>query len=254
MNRFTLILSTFLLFSTNPIFAESEVVNINDICSTTADYKLNGPTDNETSITVYSLDGSSFTNESFSIGEDLYSYKDGWERYIPITELGNGGKALFKNIADPDNIEKQFTSITLGKYITTINKNAFRGFVNVTTITLNCDQVPNVDLNAFTDCPVSTITVNVPDALYSTYKLSSNWGKIFTNIVSPSNPTAVEEVSIENAKVVNMKILFGQEVEVEVYSITGAPIYKGIASEVSLPEKGIYIIRSGNKTKKVVCK
>ena len=151
------------------------------------------------------------------------------------------------------NIEKNYKTITLGKYITEIKKNAFKGFTNVTTITLNCDVPPTVDMEAFSGVTVDNITVNVPDALYSQYK-SSTWASIFKHIVSPSNPTAVEEVSIESAKVVNMKILFGQEVEVEVYSITGAPIYKGIASEVSLPEKGIYIIRSGNKTKKVVCK
>ncbi|MBP5366540.1 MAG: hypothetical protein J6Y82_11600 [Bacteroidales bacterium] len=198
------------------------------------------------------LKSAAFDSEDFVLNDNYYAQTFGY----PVRILGAGGdKALFGSLPDPEpgNIEKNYKTITLGKYITEIKKNAFKGFVNITTITLNCEAVPTVASDAFTDCAVDEIIVNVPDALYSQYK-SSTWASIFAHIVSPSNPTAVEEVSIENAKVVNMKILFGQEVEVEVYSITGAPIYKGIASEVSLPEKGIYIIRSGNKTKKVVCK
>lgn len=244
MNRITLILPALLLLASTSTFAVDKITDVassyNNTTFATDDYFF-----------IKTLKQSAFSSEDFVLN-DTYLDKDGVEEF-QVKVLGAGGeKALFGSI-DAEDVEKNYKTITLGKYITTINANAFKGFTNVTTINLNCDQVPDVDLNAFTGCQVAEIVVNVPDDKYLAYK-ASNWGTIFKNIVSPSNPTAVEEVSIENAKVVNMKILFGQEVEVEVYSITGAPIYKGIASEVSLPEKGIYIIRSGNKTKKVVCK
>ena len=40
--------------------------------------------------------------------------------------------------------------------------------------------------------------------------------------------------------------------DITVYNTTGNVVYDGIKSEVSVPQKGIYIVRSENKTEKVV--
>ena len=41
---------------------------------------------------------------------------------------------------------------------------------------------------------------------------------------------------------------------ITVYNTTGNVVYDGIKSEVSVPQKGIYIVRSENKTEKAVLK
>lgn len=64
-------------------------------------------------------------------------------------------------------------SIELGKGITSIDTNAFRGCNNLKTITCHRTTPPTLTYNAINSCPIETIYV--PASALETYKSATNW-------------------------------------------------------------------------------
>lgn len=164
---------------------------------------------------------------------------------ITIVALGNGSTC----IAD---FYEYVTNIELGSKLLKINDYAFNGFSEVTTFTINTATPPTVSSYSFYGLSQSSITLYVPSGSKSLYEAADYW-KEFGTIVE-LNASSISEIGVtENSISVAGRIVsLSEEQEVTVYDITGKVVLRTTTQQFSLPQKGIYIIRTENETKKVV--
>ena len=85
----------------------------------------------------------------------------------------------------------------------------------------------------------------VPDQSISQYKAAEQW-KDFLNISDAEMVTVDESgISVENGAIVN-----SSNMQIDVYSISGAKAYSGNDAEITLPS-GIYVVKAGEKVVKL---
>lgn len=149
----------------------------------------------------------------------------------------------------PETIRK-VESISIGANIKEILSKAFYSdFAGIKSFTSNAVTPPELGEDAF-HSSFKECTLYVPAESVAAYKASA-WGTSFKAV------DTFDETGTTNAARTRLKMhgrtIIADGSPVEVYSITGALIYKGTDTQITLPQKGIYIIRCGMETKKPVC-
>ena len=144
------------------------------------------------------------------------------------------------------------TSVTIGNSVTSIGEGAFMGCSALTSVYLFNETPINVSRYAFSNYRA---TLYVPQGSLDAYKAADYWNK-FTNIVE-FDPTDIEDVTedVPTFEVTAGAIQFtaAEGKEVAVYTASGALVkiidsYDG--EEITL-DKGVYIIRVGDKAVKI---
>ena len=177
--------------------------------------------------------------------------------------------------------DTKITDLVIPNSVTSIGKYAFYG-CDLTSVTIQNEQL-KIGSNAFasdncnnifcssktppTECNISAFsnsmlmysTLNIPLGTKSAYESVDPW-RNFWNIVE-KDFSDVEEIIIEESEYISVCVNGGEIVinnalncDVTVYSLTGQPIYcnNEYNSESISLSKGIYIVKAGGKTRKVI--
>lgn len=142
-------------------------------------------------------------------------------------------------------------TLILGKSLTTIGSNAFVG-QNMINYIKSYNTVPPVvdEEGAWTSTAHNKAMVCVPQQSLQTYKSASIWSlfKNWSDFILDVNGVSEDNLQYRTSE---GAIEFQGEGLIEVYSISGTCIYRGQATRVEVPAKGVYIIRAGGQTAKV---
>lgn len=126
---------------------------------------------------------------------------------------------------------KAVKTLSLGEGVETIGMNAFQN-VDFTTISCNAVNPPELSRNAFSNASYSDAVLTVPKGSLEAYKTASQWQK-FLNI-KEDGTTGVEHV--------------GDDVKKQTI------YYKLSGQKIDNPTSGIYIMKQGSRTAKVMIK
>ncbi len=188
--------------------------------------------------------------------EDLVIY-DNFERISDRAFLGCGS---LKKVEICDSVEyigkNAFSgcpflqSVELGKSIKEIMAYAFADCPALTTIRTHSiippilKSVPDWETgepnNAFYNSYPEFITLHVPEGTKDAYENADGWKDFGTIIDDIPNDSGVYDVFIDESK------------SIEVYNLNGTCVYSG-TDKFEVPS-GLYIVRQGNITKKVIIK
>lgn len=196
---------------------------------------------NQTVLTTLDLGGISNTVLTDNVFKDMASIK---ELVLPenIKEIG---ASAFSGC-------NRLTQLTFPATLTDIKDEAFAGCVRLQQMTVNAVEPPYIDKNTFLDVD-RTIPVYVPQGSVADYKADPYWREF--NIQGadiPDEPTATDEVEAAPEFVVEgNRVVFAEETEVAIYTVSGVCVYKGVATSVTLPHSGIYIVVTPNAATKI---
>ena len=177
--------------------------------------------------------------------------------------------------------DTKITDLVIPNSVTSIGKYAFYG-CDLTSVTIqneqlkigdkafasdNCNNIfcssktppTECNISAFSNSMLMYSTLNIPLGTKSAYESVDPW-RNFWNIVE-KDFSDVEEIIIEESEYISVCVNGGEIVinnalncDVTVYSLTGQPIYcnnEYNGESISL-SKGIYIVKAGGKTRKVI--
>lgn len=182
-----------------------------------------------------------------------------------ITNIGNFNYSLFKKIEEAHLIG-QFSSINdyffkgcsnlsyleLGENVSSAGKDVFASTKNLLKIDIH-SEIPITfgGSSGFSNNQFLHTEIYVPKTSKESYKSAEVW-KNFWNI-KEMDYSGVEDVTEDD---VNVKVVDGAVVaegcgEMEIYSISGQIVYRGAGSADNLAP-GIYAVRAGGKTVKVI--
>lgn len=152
--------------------------------------------------------------------------------------------------------------ISLGSSVRYIAEGCFIGCNNLKTIdVLNTEPPHQGDIlggqAVFQGITYLEATLNIPKGTLEAYKASELWGK-FKNINEVFEPEAGVAELMANKNIVVLTsdddiIIKGANdtASIEVYNVSGQLVYKGTETTISVPTKGIYIVRVAGQTFKV---
>ncbi len=155
------------------------------------------------------------------------------------------------------------TTVTINNSVTLIKRYAFEDCTGLTTLYAN-SPTP-IDLSSspyvFYNVHTSTCTLYVPNGSKSLYSVADQW-KDFINIVEHTvTGIATVAASKLNIRVIGHTVEIGlpeKPAQIQVVDISGRQLYNekpsGSTISISLPQAGVYLIRVGNKTTKLVVK
>ena len=151
---------------------------------------------------------------------------------------------------------KSLTNITIPESVTNIESQAFSGCTSLTEIICESSTPAIVYDNFVFQYIPATATLYVPVGSYDAYASANGWS-YFTNIVENDEITGLENtltdnkvnISVENGNIV---INGTDNAKVEIYSANGQCVYNGTATTIPVTAKGLYIVKVGNKSYKVM--
>ena len=158
-----------------------------------------------------------------------------------VTSIGN---SAFWNCSS-------LTSVTIGNSVTSIGNSAFWNCNSLKKITVNATTPPDCSDYIFEGVDYSSCVLVVPDESISAYKNKSPWNQ-FLNISEVENVINDNEVSVkvDNGNIVVTGI--ADDVNMEVYNISGSRIYSGIVKSVQVPTAGLYLVKVLDKSYKIM--
>ena len=157
-----------------------------------------------------------------------------------VTSIGQGAFSQCSSLASV-NIPNSVTSIGVGAF----------GYTGLTKIESLAENPPVCGKNAFAGIDKGVCKLYVPEKSIEAYKAADGW-KDFINVV-----TGISSVSKDNNAAVSAKngaiTVTGTagNALVEVYSTSGALVYRGTSKTVAVPSAGIYVVKAAGKTVKV---
>ena len=143
------------------------------------------------------------------------------------------------------------TSVTIGNSVTSIGGRAFYNCNSLKKITVNATTPPDCGDYIFEGVDYSSCVLVVPDESISAYKNKSPWNQ-FLNISEVESVINDNEVSV---KVENGNIVVtgtADDLNMEVYNISGSRIYSGIVKSVQVPTAGLYLVKVLDKSYKIM--
>ena len=143
------------------------------------------------------------------------------------------------------------TSVTIGNSVASIGDAAFRYCNSLKIITVNATTPPDCTDYIFEGVDYSSCVLVVPDESISAYKNKSPWNQ-FLNISEVESVINDDEVSV---KIENGNIVVNgttDDVNMEVYNISGSRIYSGIVKSVQVPTAGLYLVKVLDKSYKIM--
>lgn len=143
-------------------------------------------------------------------------------------------------------------TVTIGSSVTEIINSAFDD-VSLTKIVSLATTPPKIASGTFSGTDVNTCIVEVPKGSVDAYKEWAYW-KNFANIVEYDG---IESVTADDGVTVRVDggaiaVDGASDASMEVYSMSGAVVYRGVAATVTVPTSGMYIVRVAGTTAKVV--
>ena len=185
------------------------------------------------------------------------------EMNIPEGVTSIGAEAFYSCTA--------LTEINIPEGVTSIESGAFYSCTSLTAITLH-EGVANINYNAFSECsalaqmtvlattpPVvegnvfynvnRNIPVYVPASAFTGYLTAEVWKEF--NLQGTSTTGLPAAVMPESIAVYDGMLHNPQALEVRIFYMSGREVYRGNATNLTLPT-GIYIVRCGEATIKVV--
>ena len=145
------------------------------------------------------------------------------------------------------------TSVTIPAGVKRIIPSAFEGCKNLKSLTVDMKTPPNIK-DAFKGVPVANVTLTVPKGSKAAYAAAPVW-KEFKQIAD----STVANASVPEARIYAAEglvyIALPQAATVRIYSLNGVLVRSLTApaglTTVALPT-GIYIVRTGERTEKVL--
>lgn len=146
-------------------------------------------------------------------------------------------------------------TLTLPSTITTMNLYPFQGCASLDTI--YCYDYTPVAINTttFYQVPVSNVSLIVPNTSTSAYSSANIWKNF--NIVGSDPTTSIDtpysaniHVYVADAGIHIEGIPSSQKIEI--YNLSGQLVYQGTSQYVPLSQRGIYLVRTGTLTHKIV--
>ena len=145
------------------------------------------------------------------------------------------------------------TSVTIPAGVKRIIPSAFEGCKNLKSLTVDMKTPPNID-KAFKGVPVANVTLTVPKGSKAAYAAAPVWKEFKQIAESTVANAAVPEARIYAAEGL-VYIALPQAATVHIYSLNGVLVRSLAApaglTTVALPT-GIYIVRTGERTEKVL--
>ncbi len=148
------------------------------------------------------------------------------------------------------------TSITIPNSVTSIGESALvTSSTALKSIYVHNSVPPTADGNPFNSIIFSNVTLYVPTGSKSTYMTTAPWSS-FLNIVE-SDALGVEDVLAESITVTvqgGAIVVNGldEPIYIEVYNLQGQRVYSGYETTIPMNERGIYLVKIGNRVVKVV--
>ena len=142
------------------------------------------------------------------------------------------------------------TSVVIGNSVTSIGDYAFNACSGLKSITSLNTTPPKAGSNVFDYVP-SDCVLYVPAGSKNAYSVADGWSR-FTDIreLPAGVDGAVADdivVRVENGVI---RIEGAEGAAVEVYNAAGVCVYSGVAAEVPVPQRGIYVVKvAGRATK-----
>ena len=159
-----------------------------------------------------------------------------------VTEIGG---AAFYGCTYLEDLELPST-------VTRIGDNCFALCSKLKQIRVRAAVPPEIEAKTFFDVN-REIPVYVPEDYLDDYREDPYWREF--NLVGEEQGGTVgtDHTAIDGLyRMEDGRIVLTEEMPVSVYTVTGALIYSGTATEVPLPVPGIYLLRIGGETVKVV--
>lgn len=151
------------------------------------------------------------------------------------------------------------TTITLPKGVTWVCGSAFQDCIGLKEIRVHASVPPKADYQAFYRVDTETCKLMVPEGTRDAYKEADEW-KGFDiqedatlNIQENEiNNDSIKVYAVQNGVVIESSV----SIPVNVYSISGNLLYEGFSDDKSYIElmQGLYIVKAGDVTTKVVIK
>ena len=159
-----------------------------------------------------------------------------------VTEIGD---AAFYGCTYLEDLELPST-------VTRIGDNCFALCSKLKQIRVRAAVPPEIEAKTFYDVN-REIPVYVPEGYLDDYREDPYWREF--NLVGEEHGETVGTDRTSVSGLYHMedgRIVLTEEMPVSVYAATGALVYSGMATEVALPAPGVYILRIGGETVKVV--
>lgn len=197
-----------------------------------------------------------FNDKLETIGKDAFSYTDISHIRIPDNVVSIGANAF--EGSHPEIIE-------LGKNVKNIGSRAFNNSNTLASRIISYNQNPPTfddDLYGLESRDFGfpyfyaseETTLMVPEESISLYKQAPVW-KTFAKIIGISSSVGNTELRTVRLTIRDNHVSIinkGPDISVECFSTTGALIYSGLSQEFNLPTRGIYIVKVGEETKKII--
>ena len=159
-----------------------------------------------------------------------------------VTEIGD---AAFYGCTYLEDLELPST-------VTRIGDNCFALCSKLKQIRVRAAVPPEIEAKTFYDVN-REIPVYVPEDYLDDYREDPYWREF--NLIGEDKGSTVGTDHAEIAELYRMedgRIVLTEEMPVSVYTASGALVYNGTATEVPLPAPGVYLLRIGGETVKVV--
>ena len=144
---------------------------------------------------------------------------------------------------------KKLMTVSIPSIMTTIERRAFLYCSSLSEMTVLATTPPTVGTDAFLNVN-RTIPVYVPAESLAAYKAADGW-KEFTNLQAISTTGLQTPAMPESIAVYDGMLHNPQALEVRIFYMSGREVYRGNATNLTLPT-GIYIVRCGEATIKAV--
>ena len=159
-----------------------------------------------------------------------------------VTSIGDGAFKICVHLKE----------VSLGNSITSIGDQAFDGCDSLALVTSLNTTPPTLGNSVFhrvaDDC-----VLYVPEGALAAYQGADGW-KDFGTILEIT-PTGVEDVSSTAAKVSGengvIRIEGADGAAVEVFNAAGVCIFSGMATEIPVPQRGIYVVKVAGRVTKI---
>ena len=145
---------------------------------------------------------------------------------------------------------QKLTEVEFPSTLTSVGSYAFMSCAKVSKVTCKAMTPPTANWGIFNTS--TTATLYVPKGTKDAYAATLGWNAFPT--IEEIETTGVEAVDAEDVKVfANGGVInvAGAEGDVEVYNAAGQLLYKGADEAISVPAKGITIVKVGGKAVKV---
>ena len=143
------------------------------------------------------------------------------------------------------------TSVTIPSSVTSIETGAFGDCTGLTKIESLAETPPSCGSYAFYNVDKNNCVLSVPANSVEAYKAADEWKEFYSIVAGISSVTKGNNVSISASNgVITVAGVAGNNA-VEVYSASGALVYRGTSNTVVVPSSGVYVVKAAGKTVKV---